>query len=82
MKAKKFHRKLRLGKSTIANLSNVYMNLVKGAACGTDPEGSCVSEFPGCDTRSLCNVTEGKPYLCPSLPANSTCYPGCPSMIC
>lgn len=81
MKPKKFYKKLNLGKLTIANLDNRKMLGAKGGRCYTDPAPTCVSENPDCDTLSDCNVTEGKPYYCPSEPP-TTCWPGCPSVIC
>lgn len=77
MKQKKFYKKLFLGKSTVANLNNLMMRVVKGGGCVSDPEPSCVSELPECDTLSDCNVTVGKPYACPTQPPASTCYPEC-----
>lgn len=65
MKRKKFHKKLMLNKTTVANLENLGMQFIRGGGCKSDPEPSCTSENPDCDTLSDCNVTQGKPYQCP-----------------
>lgn len=70
---KKFFKKLTLSKATVANLDNLTMQYIRGQGCKSDPEPSCVSEPPDCDTLSDCNVTVGKPYLCPTIPP----YPNC-----
>lgn len=70
MKTKTFERKLRLSKSTIANLDETSMNMALGGATA-----ACQTLNP-----DLCEETNNGPYYCPSVQPYSTCYPNCASV--
>jgi len=66
MKNKRLNKKLSFEKVTVADLDNQEQLLIKGGG-----SLECWTEI--CDTKSDCDCTDGKPYLCPTIAP----YPDC-----
>jgi hypothetical protein len=86
MKSKKFHKKLNLGKTTVANLNRNGMTRVIGGAT----EYTCPSNCPSCEGTCVpvTGCVSGCPQKCPDTDPTTTtgeqvtCYSFCVTECC